>query len=80
MSRPRSPVKTTKTARPAARGGAARGVYVQSPKSDIYVVMLSIGLGAMFLGSLLLIMILARYDFKVKASALPAAVSAIALV
>ncbi|HEY2157597.1 MAG TPA: hypothetical protein VGH33_18355 [Isosphaeraceae bacterium] len=48
-------------------------MFVQQPKSDIYVTMLGIALGAMFLGSILLVMILARYDFKVKATALPAA-------
>jgi hypothetical protein len=64
MSRPRS----GRSSGPTARAGRP-GVFVQAPKSDIYVVMLSVALGAMFLGSLLLVMILARYDFKVKAAA-----------
>ena len=64
MSRPRS----ARSSGPTPRAGRA-GVFVQAPKSDIYVVMLSVALGAMFLGSLLLGMILARYDFKVKVSA-----------
>lgn len=66
MSRPRS----ARSNAPAARGAAARGgrpgVFVSTPKSDIFVVMLSIALGAMFLGSLLLVLILSRYDFKLK--------------
>jgi hypothetical protein len=74
MSRPRS----GRSSAPAARGGRP-GVFVQAPKSDIYVVMLSVALGAMFLGSLLLVLILARYDFKVKVSANPPAAPAVGL-
>lgn len=80
MSRARSgrtsatPVARTGANRAAGRTAGGRpGVFVQQPKSDIYVTMLGIALGAMFLGSILLVMILARYDFKVKATALPAA-------
>ena len=72
MSRPRS----ARSNAPAGRGTPARGgrpgVFVSTPKSDIYVVMLSIALGAMFLGSLLLVMILSRYDFKLKVAGLDA--------
>ena len=80
MSRPRS---APSKARPAARGGAAArpgrpGVFVSTPKSDIYVVMLSIALGAMFIGSLLLVMILSRYDFKLKVAGLSPAPQAVA--
>jgi hypothetical protein len=72
MSRPRSGRSSA-----PARGGARPGVFVQQPKSDIYVTMLGIALGAMLIGSILLALILAKYDFKVKAAALPAgAVSA----
>lgn len=67
MSRPRSGGRTsTPTARPAAQ----RGVYVQSPKSDIYVALLGVALGAMVLGCLLLLLVWQRYEFKVKAAAL----------
>jgi hypothetical protein len=52
-----------------ARGGA-RGVYVQSPKSDIYVAMLGIALGAIVLGCLLLIILMGRYEFQMKPTAL----------
>jgi hypothetical protein len=40
---------------------------VQSPKSDIFVVMLGIALGAVVLGSLLMIIMFARYGFSTKA-------------
>jgi len=53
-------------------------VFVQQPKSDIFVVMLSVALGAMVLGCLLLILVLNRYGFSTKVSALPQAPAAIA--
>jgi hypothetical protein len=72
MSRPRS---GRSSAAPAGRGGARPGVFVQQPKSDIYVTMLGIALGAMLIGSILLALILAKYEFKLKASASPAPTS-----
>ena len=66
MSRPRS----ARSSAAAPARGAARGVYVATPKSDIYVVMLAVSLSAMFIGALLFVLILARYDFKTKVSAL----------
>jgi hypothetical protein len=82
MSRPRSGRSST----PAPGRGGARpaggrpGVFVQAPKSDIYVAMLSIALGAMFVGTILLVLILARYDFKTKVSSttIPSPISALA--
>ncbi|MDX2037003.1 MAG: hypothetical protein SFX72_10155 [Isosphaeraceae bacterium] len=65
MSRPRS---TRSNAAAAAPRAGARGVYVATPKSDVYVVMLAVSLGAMLLGALLFVLILARYDFKTKVS------------
>jgi hypothetical protein len=44
-------------------------VLVQSPKSDIYVVMLGISLGAIVLASLLMALLLTRYGWSVKVSA-----------
>jgi len=44
-------------------------VLVQSPKSDIYVVMLGISLGAIVLASLLMALLLNRYGWSVKVSA-----------
>jgi len=70
MSRLRSaPAAKTKTAARSAPAGA-RGVYVQAPKSDIYVVLLAVSLGAILLGCILLGMVMNRYDFKTKATAL----------
>lgn len=56
--------------RAAGRAPTARGVYVQQPKSDIFVVMLSIALGAMLLGCLLLLLVWGRYDYKTGATAM----------
>jgi hypothetical protein len=67
LSRPRSA--------PAARAGAGarpaaqRGVYVQAPKSDIYVALLGVSLGAMIIGCILLVIVLNRYGFSTKVSA-----------
>ena len=51
-------------------------MFVQQPKSDIYVTMLGIALGAMLIGSILLTLILAKYEFKLKAAAHPVPASA----
>jgi hypothetical protein len=45
-------------------------VFVQAPKSDIYVVLLGVALGAMVLGCLLLLLVMNRYEFKTKVAAL----------
>jgi len=81
LSRPRSgrAASTAGSSRPAARPG----VFVQTPKSDIYVALLGIALGAMILGCLLLVLILNAYEFKTKVSALtppPSTSLALALV
>ena len=44
------------------------GVFVQTPKSDVFVTMLGIALGAIVLGCFLLILLLKRYDFQTKAA------------
>jgi len=55
-----------RTARPAgAAAGRRPGVFVQAPKSDIFVAMLGVALGAILLACLLMLLILWRYDFKV---------------
>jgi hypothetical protein len=52
---------------------AARpGVFVQTPKSDIYVTLLAVALGAMIIGCILLVLILNQYGFQTKVSALTA--------
>jgi len=43
------------------------GVLVQSPKSDIFVALLGVALGAIVLSCLLMFLLLWRYDFKVNA-------------
>ena len=67
MSRPRSSTRGS-GASPAARGaraGGRPGVFVTTPKSDIYVALLGVALGSMILATLLLVFILGRYDFKI---------------
>ncbi|AGA30636.1 hypothetical protein [Singulisphaera acidiphila] len=69
MSRPRS--AAARGASGGARGAAGRpGVFVQSPRSDIFVALLGIALGAMVLGCLLLVLLLQRYEFTTKAAVL----------
>ena len=66
MSRPRSTpskVVAKKTTRPTGRPG----VYVATPKSDIYVALLGVSLGAMVLATLLLTLVLNGYEFQLKA-------------
>jgi hypothetical protein len=60
-----------KAVRPAAKAGAAkpRGVYVQSPQSDIYVTLLGISLGSMLLACLFLFLVWNRYELKTKPTA-----------
>ncbi len=50
--------------RSAAAAPRGRGVYVQAPKSDIFVVLLSIALGAILIGCVLLLLVWGRYDYK----------------
>jgi len=47
-------------------------VLVPSPKSDIYVVLLSIALGAIIISCAIMIRIFSTYGFSTKASARPA--------
>ena len=51
------------------KGKAAGGRQVMVPKakSDIYVALLGVSLGAMLLGMLLLTLVLRRYEFQTKA-------------
>jgi hypothetical protein len=82
VSRPRSGrASTVASPRPSSRSAGGRpGVFVQAPKSDIYVALLGVALGAMFIGCILLVLVLQRYEFKFKAASLtPNAASATAL-
>jgi len=78
LSRPRSG-RAASAGAGAGRPGGRPGVFVQTPKSDIYVALLGIALGAMLLGCLLLVLILNRYEFKTKVSALGHAPASVAL-
>ena len=49
------------------RGGGRPGVFVQTAKSDVYTAMLGIAIGAMLVGSLLMVLLLNSYEFKLKA-------------
>ncbi len=55
------------------------GVLVQSPKSDIYVVLLGISLGAIVISCILMIIMLARYNFNTKVSAIAPQAAAVAI-
>ena len=70
MSRLRSAPAASGRSAPRTASAGGRGVYVQAPKSDIYVVMLAISLGAILLGCLLLGLVMNGYDFKTSATAL----------
>ena len=63
--------------RPAAASrtspAAGRGVYVQAPKSDIFVALLGVALGAILLGFLLMLLEWRKYDFALKAAMAPSA-------
>jgi len=76
MSRLRSSAAANRPAARTAPAGGARGVYVQAPKSDIFVVLLGISLGAILLGTLLLGLVMNRYNFKTRPTALLAPLSA----
>ena len=75
-SRGSSPAPSSTRATPAAR---RPGVLVQSPKSDIYVVLLGVALGAIVISVILMIVLWSRYDFKTKVSAVTSAPTAVAL-
>jgi hypothetical protein len=47
-------------------------VLVQSPKSDIYVAMLGIALGAIIIACLLMTILFSKYSFSTKVSGLMA--------
>ena len=72
MSRPRSGrgASTAASSRPSRASGGRPGVFVQTPKSDIYVALLGVALGAMVLGCILLLVVLGRYEFKTKIAAM----------
>lgn len=54
-------------------------VLVQTPRSDIFVALLGVALGAIIVGCILLVMVLNRYEFRTKVGALAPAPGARAL-
>ncbi len=69
-SRSSSSASSSRSSAPAA--GRRPGVLVQSPKSDIYVAMLGISLGAIIIACILMALIFSRYNFSTKISGLTA--------
>ena len=67
MSRPRSSTRGSATPARGSRPAGRPGVYVATPKSDIYVTLLGVALGAMILATLLLTLLLNRYEFSISA-------------
>jgi hypothetical protein len=72
-----------KAARPKAASTAAaaraRGVYVQTPRSDVYVTLLGLSLGAMLLACLFMFLVWSKYEMKTKPTASLAQASSTAL-
>jgi len=67
----RLPSSRGSSASTTTRAAAQRrpGVFVQAPKSDIYVALLGISLGAILLATLLMVMLFSQYSFSTKVSA-----------
>jgi len=65
LSRPRSSTRASSTPARGNRPAGRPGVYVATPKSDIYVTLLGVALGGMILANLLLVLLLGRYEFKI---------------
>jgi hypothetical protein len=69
----RQPLTRGSSAAPASRGASTAprrpGVLVQAPKSDVYVVLLGVSLGAILIACLLMALMLNRYSWSVKVSA-----------
>jgi len=55
-------------------------VLVPSPKSDIYVVLLSIALGAIIISCVIMFRIFSNYGFSTKVSAGPAPAQVVSIV
>lgn len=82
MSRLRSaPAAKGKGRAAAAPRAPGRQVMVPTARSDVYVALLGVALGAILLGCLFLVLVLNRYEFKTKAAArtTPAATALAAL-
>ncbi len=67
----RLPSSRGSSASTATRAAAQRrpGVFVQAPKSDIYVALLGISLAAILLATVLMILLFSQYGFSTKVAA-----------
>jgi len=82
MSRLKSARGGSSTSRPAARAArpsATRGIYVQAARPGIYEALLGVALGAILLGTILMLLVLNRYEWKTKATAMTTAPATAAL-
>jgi hypothetical protein len=66
---PSSRGSSTATASRSAAAQRRPGVFVQAPKSDIYVAMLGVSLAAILIATLLMVMLFSRYSFSTKVTA-----------
>jgi hypothetical protein len=65
----KAPKKAAATGRGAARTApGGRQIYVQAARSDVYVTLLGVSLGAILIGIIFLAVLLNRYEFKTKVS------------
>ncbi|HWE39765.1 MAG TPA: hypothetical protein VG406_24665 [Isosphaeraceae bacterium] len=70
-AKPGKPGKAAKvSATPTAARSARPGVFVQKPKSDIYVAMLGVSLGAILLAVILMALLLSSYKWTTTPPAL----------
>ena len=67
MSRLRSSRGSSRTATPRPAAPRRPGILVQTPKSDIFVVMLGVAFAALLISCILMLLIWWRYDFKINA-------------
>jgi hypothetical protein len=63
---PSSRSSSAPAGRSAPAAGRRPGVVIQSPKSDVYVAMLGISLGAIVIACILMTLIFSKYEFKTK--------------
>lgn len=59
--------RSASAAKVKGKAAGGRQVMVPKAKSDIYVALLGVSLGAMLIGMLLLALVLRRYDWQTKA-------------
>jgi hypothetical protein len=78
-TRSSSSAGASSSARSSPAAARRPGVLVQSPKSDIYVVLLGVSLGAILVSCIIMIVVFYRYGFSTKVSAIAPAAAATAI-